>query len=190
LERDSSFVFTKHLTDEILKKEEREFEKEAIDSFDVNVSDSTPYVLERKITQVFLNGYETSNPYFKKSKTADLSIYLSLSPQEPVKLVQNAIHNYFGVKKVDFHSFPFVTYNAIRDNFSDEDSFVFMDVASEVTDIILVRNNSIVKIVSFPIGKNLLIRNVMDMMGITAEVALSYLKMYAEKTSDVSLRKE
>ncbi len=189
LENAESITFSKKLVDDILKKEEIDFEKSIFsNSSNLNSPEKKSFILERKIIQAKLNGYETTDPYSQKARIVEVSIFIAIALQTVVSDIENAVHRIIGLRKTNFNSFPFATYSAVRDIFSDDKNFAFMDVSSEVTDLTIVKNGAIIEAVSFPVGKNTLVRDVMEALGVPAEIAVSYLKMHSEKVAGGNLR--
>jgi len=167
-------LFTKKLIEDAIAREEASFEKNS------GLKSNDPFVLEKSVVQARLNGYETNNPYNKKARSVELSMYFGLTSKGIAMDIQNSINSVCGIKIVDIHSFPFIAYNIIRDVFADDRNFLFMDIAGEVTDIISVRDGFFGETASFPSGRNMLVEKIASVLKITTDVATSQLNLYAD----------
>ncbi len=146
-------------------------------------SDARPEIMESKNIQIKLNGYEVRDPHGKRASRLDIALYISMIPANIHKSIQASIAKFWHIEGTHFSSFSFTTFDTIRDIFTNESSFLFVDISSEVTDISLVRDNVLLESVSFPIGKNMLIRALVNEMKTTPTIAASELTLYLDGKS-------
>ena len=146
-------------------------------------SSTSPEIMESKNIQVKLNGYEVVNPYGKRASELEVALYISMIPATIFSSINQSIIKFWHVPMVHYSSFSFTAFDTIRDIFADESSFLFMDISGEVTDISLASDNVLLESISFPAGKNMLIRSLMKGMHSTITVASSELKLYLEGKS-------
>ena len=92
--------------------------------------------------------------------------------------ISESITKFWSVRDVHFSSFAFTAFDCIRDIFVDDSSFLFMDISGEVTDISLAKDNVLLESVSFPAGKNMLVRALVKEMKTTPAAAISELDLY------------
>jgi hypothetical protein len=104
-------------------------------------------------------------------------------PANIYRSINESIIKFWHVPNAHFASFSFVAFDLIRDTFSDEASFLFMDISGEVTDISLAKDNVLLESISFPAGTNILIRALVERMKTTPAVAVSELDLYFENKS-------
>jgi cell division ATPase FtsA len=114
----------------------------------------------KEIMKVLLNGYEIAKPIDKKTKELDVYAHLSLGSQEVKERIEKAINEELSVGPVVFRTFPFIAYSALKETLNAERGFLFVDIAGEITDISFVRENVLEESVSFPLGKNYILRRI------------------------------
>lgn len=142
------------------------------------VGDALPEIMESKNIQIKLNGYEVRDPFGKRVNDLEIALYISMIPANIYQSINASIMKFWSVPNVHFASFAFLGFDTIRDIFSDESSFLFMDISSEVTDITLAKDNVLLESISFPAGKNILIRALVEGMKTTPAAASSELDLY------------
>lgn len=147
------------------------------------VGETMPEIMESKNIQMKLNGYEVHDPFGKRVSELEIALYISMIPANIYKSINESIIKFWHVPRTHFASFSFVAFDLIRDTFSNEASFLFMDISGEVTDISLAKDNVLLESISFPAGTNILIRAVVERMKTTPAVAVSELDLYFENKS-------
>lgn len=145
--------------------------------------DVAPEIMESKNIQVKLNGYEVRNPFGKKTSELEIALYISMIPAHIYRSINESIRKFWHVPDVHFSSFSFTTFDVIRDVFTEENSFLFMDISGEVTDISLAKDNVLLESITFPAGKNMLIRALVSAMKTNPTAAASELQLYLEGKS-------
>lgn len=142
------------------------------------VGDTPPAIMESKTIRIFLNGYGTEKPFGLRSPSIEAALYISMMPKNIHSSIGDSIMKFWGLRQVFFSSFSFTAFDTIRDIFSEEHSFLFMDISGEVTDISLVRDGILLESISFPVGKNALIRAMVAEMGMPPASAATELDLY------------
>ncbi len=159
IHRDTMFSLSRALIAKILKDEAGLISKEAPKG---SMEDSMGReLMERLILSVFLNGYETKSIYADGVESAELGLYMSFMPKEFSKRIRTELEKVFISRPLTFHSFPLIFYLAIRMLAPNLSRALLVDVAGEVTDIILIEGGMIRGISSFPHGKHTLRRGIM-----------------------------
>ncbi|MCK5059927.1 MAG: hypothetical protein KAR00_02145 [Candidatus Pacebacteria bacterium] len=181
IKKEEPLLVTKKTIEDIVAKERQEFEKTISDSKYASAFDKNIELLEHKIIQIKIEGYVTSNPYGKKAKDIELSFFESFISKQILQKFTEIIGQPFGKETIQFHTFSLASYSALNDLFPNEGTFLCMDITGEVTDISLVKNDVLLESMSFPSGRNFLIRTIMKKTNTNPEVALSYTKMHTEK---------
>jgi hypothetical protein len=136
--------------------------------------------MESKSIQVKLNGFEVHDPYGKRASELEVALYISMIPSNIFASINKSITKFWHLPKVHFSSFSFTAFDTIRDIFVEEQSFLFMDISGEVTDISLAKDNVLLESISFPAGKNMLVRALVKGMQLSPAVALSEMQLYLE----------
>lgn len=175
------FVITNPLLHEIVESETKKIIKEQKEQQDDLI------LIESNITDVKINGYSTLSPQGKSAGELDLSLYVSLAPQAFLNKIENEIQKSFLVKKISHYTFPFIALSTIQKIFHEDKDFIFIDIASEITDIAAVRNGSVAGTASFPVGINTVVRKVADRFKITPDLAASFVKIYSDGKANKDL---
>lgn len=176
LKKDSPFTFTEKLTSELIEKEVRQFEESELKHY--SSADDSVKLIEHKTIRITLNGYKTTRPIGKKITNLEVTLYLSMSPESVLNLIKKKISNVFVQKKIGFSSLPFSTFVMIRDTLSHDDAFLIVNVGEEITDISIVKEDILLESVSFPLGRNFLIRRIASEFGKTVDESASLISMY------------
>jgi len=144
------------------------------------VGNAVPEIMESNNIQMKLNGYQVKNPYGKKASELEVALYISMIPANIHQSINDSIKKFWHLENVRFSSFSFTAFDTIRDMFVDEPSFLFMDISGEVTDISLSKDNVLLESISFPAGKNMLIRAIAKAMQTTPQIAASDMDLFLE----------
>ncbi len=177
-----SFVVTEKGLNKLLQKEIDLFRDSKL-FVRSKVGADMPEIMESKNIQMKLNGYEVRNPFGKRVSELEIALYISMIPANIYKSINESIVKFWHVPNAHFASFSFVAFDLIRDVFSGEASFLFVDISGEVTDISLAKDNVLLESISFPAGKNMLTRAIIEDMQTSATAAESELDLYLENKS-------
>lgn len=178
MKKDKAFAVTKKLIDELVTEEINNFKKSPL--VKEKISSDKNALIESKITQIKLNGYETKSPEGKSAVTLQISLFLSLAPESIINLFGEKIKKVFNLEKIFFNSFPLASFSAIRKSTSQQ-NFIFADISGETTDVLLAKDGTLAEIVTFPLGKKSAVRELADKLKTTNEEALSLFYLYQEK---------
>ena len=139
-------------------------------------------VIEKKIIQMKLNGYEIKNPYGQTTAQMEMTATISLSSKKVIESIERKVGQFFHTESLHFGSFPVVAFSTIRDIFPEEKNFIFLDITGEATDVSLVNNDILGGATSFPRGKNFFIREISAHFWTMHEEASSLLSMFLKDT--------
>lgn len=178
-DRPEPFIVTKKGIEKLLEKEIELFKESKVFQR-ARANDEPPVIIESKSIQVKLNGYPVTKPIGKQTRLLEIALYLSVTPQNIHTTIKNSIMKFWSAPVVHFSSFSFTAFDTIRDLFSQEESFLFMDISGEVTDLSLARGGVLLESISFPSGKHMLIRSLIEKLGTTPTAAISDMKLYLE----------
>ncbi|MDO8521201.1 MAG: hypothetical protein Q7S52_03735 [bacterium] len=145
--------------------------------------ETAPELMESKNIQIKLNGYAVGKPYGKKASELEVAVYVSMLPANIRALIEASIMKFWHPSLMHFSSFSLTAFDAIRSIFPNEPSFLFMDIAGEITDVSLAKDGILLESMSFPSGKNTIIRAIAEGMKVTPALAASELDLYAQKKS-------
>ena len=185
--KDKSVILDRKFFDGILDAEEKKFENEVLSSEKIHMLGDI-HAVEREMLQVELNGYPTSEPLMKMATSISTSVLTSLVSHDFFSKIASKIENAFHTRKVYAHSFPFSAWSALKELPSHESDYVILDIAGEMTDVVLVKNKVMEKIYSVELGRNTLIRSLAKKMESSIDVALSNISLYSVNKLDVAGR--
>jgi hypothetical protein len=147
-------------------------------------------LIESRAMQIKLNGYEVETPVGRKARELDIALYLSVMPERIKDSFSDTIGKRWPHADLRFHSFMYAAFNAVRDTFAESASFVVVDVAGEVTDVALVRDNVLLESLSFPLGYHAITRMTMRELGLQSTAADTEVALYLEGKSDSARAKQ
>ena len=93
------------------------------------IGDDRASVMEKRLIQVKLNGYETSEPHGKKARSIEAALFVSVSPKELLKDIAGEIRRTYVVSEVEFSSFSLVAFDVLRNIAHHADNFLFLDIS-------------------------------------------------------------
>lgn len=138
-------------------------------------------IAEQEVLRIFVNGYPVEYPINKKANEFEMIIFMSAFSRQIIKSIEKICGKYFPDIHPDFNSGTGVYFHVLKDIFPDENSFIIAHISGETTDISVIKKNVITETVSFPLGRNFIIRRLIDEVpGVTPAVALSMIKVDAE----------
>lgn len=174
----------------VVRKEEFEMNERTLNEFideDVNLlkdelkatlPPQDVRIIEKKVLQMKLNGYEVRSTRNKKALQAEILLTVAVSSQKAIQSIEGKITKFFHAKEIHFGAFPVVAFNTIRDMFPVERDFIFLDITGEATDISRVDNDLLIKTVSFPYGKNFFIREISTQLATVHHEATTLFSMF------------
>jgi hypothetical protein len=184
LKKNTPFVFTAKLADDLIQKEIKLFEEEHMGK---NVVDNSIRTIELKNIKTMLNGYETPKPLNQKAKDLEMTIYISMSGEQVLKKIEDAIGKHFNFDLIKFSSFTMASFAVVRDMHTEHENFLLVDIGGEVTDISMIKKNILRESISFPLGRNFLSRGVSKNLGCTLSEANSLISLYKDEHADETL---
>ena len=186
---EKTFIVTEKRVSKIIAHEVNTLKKN-FDAHYKDLTESKAEIIEVKNIHMKLNGYETSMPYGKKAKRLEASLYISMSAGQVLHALREKIQKILSLNDVVFNSFSLAAFDTIRDIYSEKQNFIFIDIGGEMTDISVTRDGTLVDTLSFPLGKNFLIRTLASELQTVPEEALSMFGLYVKnKTTNTSRRK-
>ena len=190
LKKPTPFIFSMALADELIKKEVELFKKDHMEKY-INTNQAVE-IIELRSVKTLLNGYETEDPIDQKVEEVDMTLFISMSPEQVLSGFKNVIKKYFHHDTVKFSSFTMASFAVMKNIFPDQPNFLLIDVGGEVTDISMVKKNVLRESISFAMARNFMIRGVSGALGCSEAEAESYLALltagHAEGPTESKLR--
>ena len=175
--RDNPFEVNREMLDDLLNKD--------IELLKEEIKETLPLkdmvIIEKKIIQMKLNGYEIKNPYGQKTAQMDIIVNVGISSGRVVQSIEQKISQFFHSPLIHFGAFPVAAFSAIRDMFPSEKSFIFLDITGEATDVSFSANDILMETTSFPYGKNFFIRKLSTSLHAPHEEAGTLFSMFLRK---------
>jgi cell division ATPase FtsA len=179
LEKDIKSIFTVKQGDDILKKEI----KKVSDKYQESMS-----VIDSTIMNFKLNGYNINNPIGKKYKQIDFDLFISITPEILLTNLKETIYKYLPNSKINFSSFVSSSFISLREKCLKPDSYIFIDVSAEVTEIAIVNNGSIKHSMTFPFGKKSIIRHISKKKNLDFRDSKELFNLYISKRISENIR--
>jgi hypothetical protein len=176
-ETDTPVLVTQETINELVKKEQEAFNAALKEGKYEQLFGPDTHLLEKKVINIRLNGYDTEDPIGKKSKELELTLFSSFISREITKEVEDVLHHAFAVRNIHHSSYALVSWAGSQLMFPDIHDYFFVDVSGETTDISLVVRDVLVETISFPMGRSTLLRKLVKDLNLAPDVALSFLTM-------------
>ena len=186
--KDTPIIFTQKLADELIAKELKLFEEEHKHFYEDGNGKAT--TIELKNMKTILNGYESANPYGQKAKEIEMSVFVSMVEEHIVDMIVENINRHFRSAKIKFISFVMASSTVARDMFVNQDSFLLVNIGGEVTDISMIKKDIIKESISFPMGRNFMVRGLAEDLGVELTEAETYLSLYKDDHLDTAQEKK
>jgi hypothetical protein len=186
LKKDKAFIVSNSFIDSISESEKKIFAKELkTDQPDENSSGEI-LAIEKIFTDFKINGYSIENCLGQKTKNFSASLYISAVPKSVADIVHGQLSKNFSLKaeNISMKTFPFVSFVVAENLFPALSDFLLVDITAEMTDIVLVNKKSIAEVVSFPSGRNFIIRQIGKKFAVSSQIAESILRIYNAQKSD------
>lgn len=181
LNKEEPFIFNEKMADELIAKEIKLFEAEHKAIYH---EDNKVKIIELKNIQTKLNGYNTLNPFNKKTTELELTTFISISEESILKKFRDAIGRHFHLEEIIFSSFLMSSFTVARDIFINQDNFLLVNIGGEVTDISMVKKEVLRESISFPMGRNFMIRGISQALNCSLNEARGYLSLYKDGHMD------
>lgn len=182
LEKNTPFVFNSKLADSLIQKETEFFKEEHLVK-NLETGDQV-MPIELKNMRTTLNGYPTQSPLGQKVKELEMTIFISMSSGQFLEKIQKIISDHFHRDDAKFSSFAMASFAVIRDMFAEHNNFLLIDVGGEMTSVSLIKQDILRESISFPIGKNFIIRGVASKLRFPLDEAKSLVSLYADNHAE------
>lgn len=146
----TDFLCTQKLIDELVEKEVAYIIEHDMSRFGSIGTDAV--IIEKQISMIKLNGYSTTKPFGKKSKTLELFLVVTVSPKSIIERFKNELEKSYGGVSIGFTTSPYATFVVARDFLKASHEFVIVDVGEEVTDVAFIKDGLFLYQHSFPTG--------------------------------------
>ena len=188
LKKNTFFIFNSKLADSLIQKEISLFEEEHLAKYK-NMGQEVR-VIEFKTIKTVLNGYATLKPIGQKAKQLEMTIFISITPEQILGKIEETIHRHFHSGKIQFSSFVIASFTTVCSIFTEQKDFLLIDISGEVTDVSMIQEDMLRESVSFPMGQNFIIRGVALSLNSTLDEVKSFISLYKDGHAEESARKK
>lgn len=143
-------------------------------------------IIDKELLAIFLNGYYTKSPFGKKANHVDLSFYFAILNKHTKNNFTSIVKKYIRVRKVNHHSHTIAFYNFLRQIVHPPASYVMFDISGEVTEISVIKNEHLIKILSVPHGNNYFVRQLMAKTGHDFTTCFNEIKTKAPTIDEIA----
>jgi hypothetical protein len=171
------FIFTKKLLDRLSTDEAEEFAAEQALLYPEILGDRN-IVIEKNITRVKLNGYESARPFNQEAQVAEISQYMSIGSLAVLERLEEVIIGATHRGEIEFHTYPFALGEAFHQSLKTNKNFAVIDVSGELTDIVFSDQGVISQNVTIPFGRHTLLRRLAKTTGYLFEELPGLLALY------------
>lgn len=186
LKKKEPFLFTEKMADELIKKEIELISAKNLS--DYKKEQEVVRTIELKNIKTALNGYETSEPLYQKTQEVEMTIFISMAGENLLGEIEKIVAKHFTPEPVKFSSFAVASFTIVRDVIAKRDNFLLLDIGGEVTDIFMIKKNILRESISFPKGRNFLVRGVAESLGTSLDEAASLIALWKDRHAEDSVQ--
>lgn len=145
-----SFVCTQKLIDSLIEKEIEYIIEHDMERFGSIGKDGI--IIEKQISQIKLNGYNTSKPFGKKTESLELFLIVTIAPKSIIEQFKRVFKKGYAKSSIVFTTSSYASFVVARDFLKCPNELMIIDVGEEITDIACIKNDLFLYQYSFPIG--------------------------------------
>jgi hypothetical protein len=149
-ERKNDFKITRALLEDVRVSARVSIEKDLEES--ATDTQQQYKIIFDAFSRTRLNGYLTKSPEGKTARSVELSGFVGLSTKEIQTVIASAITAHFPHLRPTFVPAPFAYYKAVEQIVTVPHDYLFFDIRSELTDVLVVRDEELAYSGSFPFG--------------------------------------
>ena len=140
-------------------------------------------ILEEKVTNVLLNGYETEDPTGKRAQDIEVSLFISYTSSQILEKIARVGHNVFHRDNIEFHTATFAIFDVLRASFASYRNFLAFNLGAEISEVLVVRNNEIERVITYPFGYRTFLRKLASNLSTTLRDAETIASLYIEDST-------
>jgi len=144
-------------------------------------------IIDNRVTRVTLNGYGLNKPHGEHARIVEIDVFLSLAKEEFVGKIEEIIHRTFKTE-TRFVSQMFSDFVVVRDVFDVQNDFTIINFGEEVTEVSLMKSDSLTGTAFFPFGKSKIIRLIGAELSKDMHEAKSLFHVYQDNFLEDSLQ--
>jgi len=174
----NKFILTQELIDELTEKERTtSFKKNS------NYTHHDVELIDRHVLSVYGNGYRLRRPIGTEMSDAKIHTLTSVMSIATKKAFSRIIEKIFH-REVMYLSNTFISYKTLRTQSPDINDAIILDISSEVTEIVVMRDDGMQHLGSIPVGVHGIVRHLRDEMNISYEKAYTLVQLHHKESLD------
>lgn len=119
--------------------------------------------IEKRIVKIQVNGYTLTDFIKVKSSNLKIDVYTSyISNFIYTNFKKIITDNFPELQKINFHTSPLLFLDRIKEFMIQEDNLSVIYVGGEITELSIIKEDSLVYFATFPIGKHDFLRSIQD----------------------------
>ncbi len=147
-------------------------------------------ILEKKIVESKISGYKVENLIGKRATDIEIEIFTSYVSQSLKKSISKIFEKLQKKNDFELSSYSLSSYSFLRDLYSDKNDFIYMDIGDLISEVSLVRNDTLFGTISVPIGKKAILENIATKLNLPQNLAVSAMNMHAQGSQNSPENKE
>ncbi len=147
-------------------------------------------IIEERITNMALNGYNVTDPYGKKTGQVALTVFVSGISKTFREKIEETLERFIHPHAVYYHSSPLIFFSGIRDMLAVGKDFLALFVGEEITDATYAHGETLRDTASFPMGRASYIRALSTKLKCLPQEAVSYLDTHHVEALSAEKKKE
>jgi uncharacterized protein YjaG (DUF416 family) len=183
IEKAEPFIVGDQYVASLVDAELEKFKSTLADEVSIALYGKNPTIIENTIVRALVNGYSVSKIIDSKVNRISLTAVFSLSPSLITKAVEGILHKRFRYDSIRWSSFMLASFLTLRDHFPLKDDFILLQIGGDITEIYIVKKDTIIQSISFPFGYNFLYKKAKERYeDISPEIIRSHLGIRAHDT--------
>jgi len=139
-------------------------------------------IIESVLVKITLNGYDLPDYHHQLTEELTAHHYLSLASSSILDRFRASVASAWPNTTIQFHSFAYAFSQALLGVAEGKKNFLVLDIGGEISEVSLIWQEILLNTISFPLGRNWLVRKLAKTFATTPIEAYSSLKLYSLKT--------
>lgn len=127
-------------------------------------------IVEKRLSTILLNGYETAKPFGKHASSLDMMLTISVAPQEIIDRLNDTIRRHYGTRPIQHVSAVLGAFTVLRDQPDAPTDAWIADISETTTDITFIKNGSLLYHHTIPLGTTAITSNPAQLAAADADV--------------------
>lgn len=186
-QKEKNFEFTKAIFDNLILEEIKRFQQSEIAK--LRNTKAEIVLIENKVIDVKSNGYREKEPFGKVIRNIEISLFLGMAPEKVITSIKSSLNKILPDTNTVFHSFLLPFFAVVRDLYLNVPDFILIDIGGEVSDLSVARSGVLTGVMSFPLGKNFLLRSAGEVLKKDVHEISSLISLYlTNRLEDMAMR--